>query len=74
MNKLHHMGAFCAITWVLVKHLVKFITYADTGANATTHPSSGYALNIIAEILACMVLVTKALKSITASANTNCLI
>ena len=72
MNKLHHMGAFCAITWVLVKHLVKFITYADTGANATTHPSLGYALNIIEAIQACMVLVTKALNVITESVSMSC--
>lgn len=73
MSKSHHLGAFCADTLTLEKRHVKSITYGDLAVNATTPPSLVYAQNIIAVTRVSMGLGTKALKSITASANTNCL-
>jgi hypothetical protein len=73
MSKSHHLGASCADTLILDKRHAKFITFADLEASETTPPLLVYAQNIIAVTRACMGLGTKALKSITASANTNCL-
>lgn len=73
MNKSHHLGAFCADTLTLDKRHAKYITYADLAVNATMPPSLVYAQNIIAVTRVSMGLDTKASKSITASANTNCL-
>jgi hypothetical protein len=72
MSKLHHLGASCADTLTLDKRHAKSITSADLVANATTPLSLVYAQNIIAVTRVSMGLGTKALKSITASANTNC--
>ena len=73
MNKSHHLGASYADTLTLDKRHAKSITYADLAVNATTPLLLVYAQNIIAVTRVFMGLGTKALKSITASANTNCL-
>ena len=72
MSKSHHLGASCAVILTLDKRHVKSITYADLAVNATTPLSLVYAQNIIAVTRVSMGLGTKALKSITASANMNC--
>jgi hypothetical protein len=73
MNKSHHLGAYYADTLTLDKRRVKSITSADLAVNVTMPLSLVYAQNIIAVTRVSMGLDTKALKSITASANTNCL-
>ena len=73
MSKSHHLGASCADTLTLDKRHAKSITYADLVVNETMPPSLVYAQNIIAVTRVSMGLGTKDLKSITASANTNCL-
>ena len=73
MSKSHHLGASCADTLVMEQHPAKSITYADLAVNATMPPLLVYAQNIIAVTRVSMGLGTKALKSITALANTNCL-
>ena len=72
MSKSPRLGAFCADTLILDKRHAKSITYADLAVNATMPPSLVYAQNIIAVTRVSMGLDTKALKSITASANMNC--
>ena len=73
MSKSHHLGAYYADTLTLDKRRVKSITLDDLAVNVTTPLSLVYAQNIIAVTRVSMGLGTKALKSITASANTNCL-
>jgi hypothetical protein len=72
MSKSHRLGASCADTLDMEQRPAKFITSADLVANATTPLSLVYAQNIIAATRVSMGLGTKALKSTTASANTNC--
>ena len=72
MSKSHHLGASCADTLDMEQRPVKSITSADLAVNATTPLLLVYAQNIIAVTRVSMGLGTKALKSITASANTNC--
>jgi len=73
MNKSHHLGAYYADTLTLDKRLVKSITSDVLAVNVTMPLSLVYAQNIIAVTRVSMGLGTKDLKSITASANTNCL-
>jgi hypothetical protein len=73
MNKSHHLGAYYADTLTLDKRHVKSITSDDLAVNVIMPLSLVYAQNIIAVTRVSMGLGTKALKSITASANTNCL-
>ena len=72
MSKSHHWGAYYADTLTLDKRRVKFITSDALAVNVTMPLSLVYAQNIIAVTRVSMGLVTKALKSTTASANTNC--
>lgn len=72
MNKLHHLGAFCADILPLDKRLVKFTTSADLAVNETTPLLLVYAQSITEVTKAFMGLATKDLKNTTASANTNC--
>ncbi len=67
------MGAYYADTLTLDKRRVKSITSADLAVNVIMPLSLVYAQNIIAVTRVSMGLGTKDLKSITASANTNCL-
>ena len=73
MNKSHHLGAYYADILTLDKRRVKSITLDDLAVNVTMPLSLVYAQNIIAVTRVSMGLGTKDLKSITASANTNCL-
>ena len=73
MSKSHHLGASCADTLAMEQRPAKSITSADLVASATMPLSLVYAQNIIAVTRVSMGLGTKALKNITASANTNCL-
>ena len=72
MSKSPRLGASCADTLTLGKHLAKSITSADLAVNETTPLSLVYAQNIIAVTRVSMGLGTKVLKNTTASANTNC--
>ena len=72
MSKSHHLGAFCADTLAMEQRPAKSITSADLAVNAITPPLLVYAQNIIAVTRVSMGLDTRALKSITASANMNC--
>jgi hypothetical protein len=73
MNKSHHLVAYYADTLTLDKRRVKSITSDALAVNVTMPLSLVYAQNIIAVTRVSMGLDTKALKSITALANTNCL-
>jgi len=73
MNKSHQLGAYYADTLTLDKRPVKSITSDVLAVNVTMPLSLVYAQNIIAVTRVSMGLGTRALKSITASANTNCL-
>jgi hypothetical protein len=73
MNKSHHLVAYYADTLTLDKRRVKSITSDALAVNVTMPLLLVYAQNIIAVTRVSMGLGTKALKSITALANTNCL-